>query len=111
MESALGVRVLARPEIGAGFALAGLRSVEAATDRVASERLEELLAAPDIGVVLMEEGLYDGLAEDVRRRLGRRALPMVVPFPEPAWAERPQGAEAYIVDLLRQVIGYRVRLK
>ncbi|HET9386762.1 MAG TPA: V-type ATP synthase subunit F [Gemmatimonadales bacterium] len=111
MGGALGVRVLARPEIAAGFALAGLRPVEAVTDADASERLDELLAAPDIGVVLMEERLYDGLAEDVRRRLGRRALPMVVPFPEPAWVERPPGAEAYIVELLRQVIGYRVRLK
>lgn len=111
MEGTLGVRVLARPEIAAGFALAGLHPVEAVTDTDAGERLEELLAAPDVGVVLMEEGLYDRLAEDVRRRLGRRAVPMVVPFPEPAWAERPQGAEAYIVELLRQVIGYRVRFK
>jgi vacuolar-type H+-ATPase subunit F/Vma7 len=111
MGGPLGVRVLARPEIAAGFALAGLRPVEAGSDADAGERLDELLVTPDVGVVLMEEGLYDGLAEDIRRRLGRRALPMVVPFPEPAWAERPQGAEAYIVELLRQVIGYRVRLK
>jgi len=111
MAPLLGVRVLARPEIAAGFALAGLRPVEASTDAEAGARLDELMDAPDIGVVLMEEKLYDGLAEDARRRLGRRALPMVVPFPEPSWAERPQGAEAYIVELLRQVIGYRVRLK
>ena len=111
MERALGVRVLARPEIGAGFALAGLRPVEAVTDADACQRLDELLGAPDVGMVLMEEGLYERLPVDVRRRLGRRTLPMVVPFPEPAWAERPQGAEAYIVELLRQVIGYRVRLK
>jgi len=111
MGTALGVRVLARPEIAAGFALAGLHPVEVATGVDACERLDELMAAPDVGVVLMEEKLYDGLAEDVRRRLSRRALPMVVPFPEPAWAEQPRGAEAYIVELLRQVIGYRVRLK
>lgn len=111
MERALGVRVLARPEIGAGFALAGLRPVEAVTDADALQRLDELLAAPDVGVVLIEEAQYDRLPVDVRRRLGRRALPMVVPFPEPAWAERPQAAEAFIVELLRQVIGYRVRIK
>ena len=111
MERPLAVRVLARPEIGAGFALAGLHHVEAVSDADTWQRLDELLDAPDVGVVLIEEGQYDRLPEDVRRRLGRRALPMVVPFPEPAWAERPQAAEAYIVELLRQVIGYRVRLK
>lgn len=105
------VRVLCRPEIGAGFALAGLEVVDAATAEQGRERLEDLLAQRDVGVVLMEEGLYDGLPEDVRRQLGRRPLPMVVPFPEPTWGERAETPEAYIVELLRQVIGYRVRLK
>ena len=106
-----GVRALSRPEIGAGFALAGLRPVEAASAEQARERLQELLATPEVGVVLMEQGFYERLPEELRRQLGRRPLPMVVPFPEPAWAGRVEQAEAYIVELLRQVIGYRVRLK
>ncbi len=106
-----GVRVLCRPEIGAGFALAGLEAVDAATAEQGRDRLQELLAQPDVGVVLMEEDLYDGLSEDMRRQLGRRPLPMVVPFPEPTWGERAETPDAYIVELLRQVIGYRVRLK
>lgn len=106
-----GVRVLCRPEVSAGFALAGLESVDAATASESRERLQELLAEPQVGVVLMEENLYDALPEDMRRRLGRRPLPMVVPFPEPTWGERAETPEAYIVELLRQVIGYRVRLK
>jgi len=36
---------------------------------------------------------------------------MVVPFPEPSWEAAGAAPEAYIVELLRQVIGYRVRLK
>ena len=106
-----GVRVLSRPGIGAGFALAGLRPVEAGSVEQVRERLQELMAAPDVGVVLMEQGFYDHLPEELRRQLGRRALPMVVPFPEPAWAGGVEQAETYIVELLRQVIGYRVRLK
>lgn len=106
-----GVRVLSRPEIGAGFALAGLRPVEAGTLEEAGERLRELRTTPDVGVVLIEEMFYALLPEDLRRQLGREPLPLVVPFPEPAWGARPVAAEAYIVDLLRQVIGYRVRLR
>jgi vacuolar-type H+-ATPase subunit F/Vma7 len=106
-----GVRVLCRPETGAGFALAGLQPVDAATAEQGRERLQELLAQPDVGVVLMEEGWYESLPDDLRRQLGRRPLPMVVPFPEPAWGEGAATPEGYIIELLRRVIGYRVRLK
>jgi vacuolar-type H+-ATPase subunit F/Vma7 len=106
-----GVRVLSRPEIGAGFGLAGLRPVEAATAREAGERLRDLQATPEVGVVLIEEEFYDRLPEELRRQIGRKPLPLVVPFPEPAWLGRPEAADAYIVELLRQVIGYRVRLR
>jgi hypothetical protein len=36
---------------------------------------------------------------------------MVLPVPGPEWGKRRSTAEAYIVELLRQVIGYRVRLR
>ena len=74
-------------------------------------RLRELGRQPDTGVLLVEERLHEALPVELRRRLARRPLPMVVPFPGPAWAERPEGAEAYVIELLRQVIGYRVRLR
>ena len=108
------MRVLCRPEVAAGFALAGLRAVPATTTAAAALRLRELMREPDTGVVLVEERLHDALPVEVRRRLARRPLPMVVPFPGPAWAERAEGAEgaeAYVIELLRQVIGYRVRLR
>ena len=106
-----GVRVVCRPEVAAGFALAGLKPTEVATPEEGAAAVRDLLAAPDAGVALVEEKLYDALPDELRRRVGRRPLPMLVPFPGPAWSERPEGAEAYIVELLRQVIGYRVRLK
>lgn len=106
-----GVRVLSRPEVAAGFALAGLHAIPASGPTEGRGRLQELLATPDVGVVLMEDGLYGGLPDDVRRQLGRCPLPMVVPFPGPVWARQTDAAEQYIVELLRQVIGYRVRLK
>lgn len=104
------VDVLCRPEVAAGFALAGLRPREASDSADGIARLRDLLGDPEAGVVLVEESFYDALPDDVRREVGRRPLPMVVPFPGPQWEARPE-AEAYIVELLRQVIGYRVRLK
>jgi vacuolar-type H+-ATPase subunit F/Vma7 len=109
MEYAL--RVVCRPEVAAGFALAGLRPIEAAAPEAGIAAVRELLSQPEVGVALVEDVFYDALPDDLRRQVGRRPLPLLVPFPGPAWAERPAAAEVYIVELLRQVIGYRVRLK
>jgi len=106
-----GVRVVCRSDVAGGFALAGLRTVEAATTVEAADQLRELRRRPEVGVILIEDSLYDRLPEELNREFSRRSLPMVVPFPGPIWQARPEGAEAYIVELLRQVVGYRVRLK
>lgn len=105
------IRVISRPDVAAGFLLAGAPVVEVPTTAAAADALRALLEQPSVGVVLLEEGFHDGLPDELRRRLAKRPLPMVVPFPGPVWEERPEAAESYIVELLRQVIGYRVRLR
>ena len=107
----LPVRLICRPETASGFRLAGLapRAVDAGPAGVATARAEAQRG--DTGVVLMDQALFDHLSPEDRRRLGRRPLPIVVPIPAPAWRSAAETAEAYVLDLLRQVIGYRVRLK
>ena len=105
------LRVLSGPELATGFSLAGISAVPANDAASATLRFRELLDDPTIGVVLLEERFHDLLPDDVRRQLSRRPLPMVVPFPGISWEAAPGAAESYIVELLRQVIGYRVRLR
>jgi vacuolar-type H+-ATPase subunit F/Vma7 len=105
------LRVVCRPEVAAGFALAGLKPIEVPTPEAGASAARDLLSQPDLGVVLIQDVCYDALPDELRRQVGRRPLPLLVPFPGPAWVERPGLAEAYIVELLRQVIGYRVRLR
>jgi vacuolar-type H+-ATPase subunit F/Vma7 len=94
-----GVRVICRPEVAGGFALAG------------TARLEALRSQDEVGVVLMEEGFHQRIPADLTRELARSPLPMVVPFAGPDWTGRTEDVGAYIVELLRQAIGYRVRLR
>jgi vacuolar-type H+-ATPase subunit F/Vma7 len=107
----LGVRILCRAEVAAGFGLTGLPVVPAATSAEAAEECRRWLTDPSVGVVLVEQEYHDQLPEEIRHQLSRRPLPMVVPFPGPAWQEKAEAADSYIVELLRQVIGYRVRLR
>lgn len=103
------MQVLSRPELAPGFAAAGL-PVHEVPDPTAPA-VAAVAADDQVGVILIDEAIYAALAPDARRRLEARALPMVVPFPAPTWRDRPDAAEEYIVELLRQAIGYRVKLR
>lgn len=103
-------RVVCGPALAPGFRLTGLPVREAVSSADAAGALESLARRPEVGVVLIEQRLYEGLEEEARAALERRALPVVVPFPGPSWA-RAEDAEAYVVGLLRRAIGYRVRLR
>jgi vacuolar-type H+-ATPase subunit F/Vma7 len=104
------VRVLCRPGIAAGFRLAGLRPDLAEDETEGVKRLGALLDDAGADVVLVQEDFYSALPESQRRTLARRPLPMVVPFPVPSPALAAQAPDTFIAELLRQAIGYRVRL-
>jgi vacuolar-type H+-ATPase subunit F/Vma7 len=103
------VRVVARPERAGGFALAGVEVTLAPDADAAAEAIARAATDPELAVVLVEQALYDAIPRETRTRWDRLG-PVVVPVPSPAW-ERPATAEEYILDILRQAIGYRVRLR
>ena len=105
------VQVIGRPHTASGFALAGFQAIEASTRAEGAARTLEAAADPTIGVILVEETIYSALPETARQALDRCPLPMVIPFPAAAWAPGREAAEAYLVEILRQAIGYRVRLR
>jgi vacuolar-type H+-ATPase subunit F/Vma7 len=104
------IRVISSPATGAGFQLAGIGPIEAETAAAGARSIEQTLGKPELGVLLVEEPIYAALNESERRAISRRPLPMVVPFPGPAWTVVSEKPEDFIAELLRQAIGYRVRL-
>jgi vacuolar-type H+-ATPase subunit F/Vma7 len=104
------VCVLCRPATAAGFRLAGLRPHLAEDPAEGAARLAALLEDPSVGVVLVQEDFYSALPEAQRRTLSRLPLPMVVPFPAPSAGLAARAPDAFIAELLRQAIGYRVRI-
>jgi vacuolar-type H+-ATPase subunit F/Vma7 len=102
--------VIASPGLSAGFALAGVPVFEATDGVDAARQIDRLVDEVDAGVILMDEPLYRDLPEEVRRDLGRSALPVVIPVPGPDWTTESTAHE-YIVEILRRAIGYRVKLQ
>lgn len=90
-----------------GFALSGVLQRTAAPEELLP-MLRELAADPLTGVVIVDERLLAGPAGDDIESLERRWPGLVVVLPAPEKAALAE--EDYIARLIRQAIGYQVRL-
>ncbi len=102
------VAVITDNETATGFRLAGMEVREAGTPQEALGMIRAYAAA-GYGLLIVNEDLLQG-TDDARARLLRgRDLPVVVPLP-PARAHLESG-EAYIARLVKEHIGFAVKLK
>jgi len=104
------VTVVGDATVTLGFRLAGIRPHVVDSRESATRLLGELARDPSWGVILVQEDLMPDPAEDPSRGW-RTALPILVPFPAPTRERQPGEAEAYVAELLRRAVGYRVRLR
>jgi vacuolar-type H+-ATPase subunit F/Vma7 len=104
------VAALAAPAVAAGLALSGVPT-EAVEGERAAARFRELAADDSLGILLVDETIFDALPEELRASAARRPLPLVVPVPAPRLEPDRARAEEAVVELLRQAVGYRVRLR
>lgn len=107
------VNAICRPEVARGLALTGLRPRIASDGEAAARVLHVLAELPAAGgVVLVERRLYDALPRALRLRLQREGLPVLLPFPSPErGAIGARAPDEEVLEILRQAVGYRVRLR
>jgi len=103
----LNVQVICRPELATGFALAGLVPIEVNHADEVAGHVRGAYKRSEIGVILVQ----DDLLPDDRAAIRTTDLPMVVPFPGPRSLEAMESPAAYVAEILRRAIGYRVRLE
>lgn len=108
MTSRLGV--ITEDHVAHGFRLAGVAPNVVGSPEAAAALLDEMVSEGDWGVVLVQEDLLPEGATATWQRTPT-GLPIVIPFPAPSRERLPGEAEAYVTELLRQAIGYRVRLR
>jgi V/A-type H+-transporting ATPase subunit F len=102
------IAVITDSETATGFRLAGVEVREAATPEDALGLIREYAGA-GYGLLIVNEDLLRG-TDDARARILRdRDLPVLVPLP-PARAKLESG-EAYIARLVKEHIGFAVKLK
>ena len=100
--------VITDPETATGFRLAGVEVREAEDATAALEHLRALVPL-DYGLIAVNEDLLKGTDHDVARLLRDRDLPILIPFPAPR--AKLESGEDYIARLVKEHIGFYVKLR
>jgi len=100
--------VITDAETATGFRLAGVEVREAADAKAALEHLRALVSV-DYGLLAVNEALLQGTEDEVARLMRDRELPIIIPFPAPK--AQLESGEDYIARLVKEHIGFFVKLR
>lgn len=102
--------VITSPEAALGFRLAGFLAYEATSTEEAKERLEELVQQGGIALVAVDQALLPEPEKAVERLMRGRDLPVLLPISGLEDAFQNPDVEAYMRALVRQTIGFDIKL-
>lgn len=105
------VVVLADGETATGYRLAGAEVVQANASNAVSE-LERLIQSERYGLIAVDTGLIPDPAAATTRIMRGRDLPILLPIPSlrDAFAADSVDAKAYMGKLVRDTIGFDIKL-
>jgi V/A-type H+-transporting ATPase subunit F len=102
------IAIITPPDVTFGFRLTGAEHSVASNNDVL-QQLQRILSEPDIGLVILDERLTQKIPLEELRKFEKKwhGILLVLPSPE----RREIEIEDYAMSLIRQAIGYHVRLK
>ncbi|MFC4455507.1 V-type ATP synthase subunit F [Deinococcus sonorensis] len=105
------VVVLTDSESATGFRLAGSEVVDT-TPEQAVQTLERLVTEGDYGLIAVDQSLIPDPARAVERAMRGRDLPILLPIPslQDAFSADQVDAKAYMGKLVRDTIGFDIKL-
>jgi len=102
--------VITDPATATGFRLAGAETYEAESREQLQAILVDLIKTDNYGLIAVNGRLGEDLGDEATRLLRGRALPVVLPFPVPERG-RVESGEEYLSRLVKQAIGFYVKLR
>ncbi|ACO44898.1 V-type ATP synthase subunit F [Deinococcus deserti] len=105
------VAVLSDTETATGYRLAGAQVIEAGREN-AVQVLEQAILSGDFGLIAVDTGLIPDPASATARVMRGRDLPILLPIPslKDAFATDTVDAKAYMGKLVRDTIGFDIKL-
>lgn len=102
------VAIVTDHETATGFRLAGVEVRESDSPSAALEHLKSLISL-DYGLVAINEDLLKAVETQLPRLMRDREMPIIVPFPAPK--AQLESGEDYIARLVKEHIGFYVKLR
>jgi V/A-type H+-transporting ATPase subunit F len=99
------VSVIGHPEAVLGFSLAGVAGRMATNADEANQALDEVLATPDVGIILVTEDVAVMIANRMSDLKMKSTVPLVVEIPAPG--EPPAGKQA-LSEIVKRAIGIKI---
>lgn len=102
---------LSPPDESLGFRLAGYPCVVAEAGPGAQQAVESLMRDPAVGLIAIDERIFQSLPERLQKKAEGSNRPAVVPIPSLFGWERVSGGEDYIIRMIRRAVGYQLRIR
>jgi V/A-type H+-transporting ATPase subunit F len=99
------ISVVGNPEAVLGFSLAGMSGRMATNADEANQALDEVLATPDVGIVLVTEDVAAMIAARMDALKMKSTVPLVVEIPAPG--EPPPGKPT-LSEIVKRAIGIKI---
>ncbi len=99
------ISVVGNPEAVLGFSLAGVGGRMATNADEANQALDEVLATPDVGIILVTEDVAALIAARMDALKMKSTVPLVVEIPAPGGP--PPGKPA-LSEIVKRAIGIKI---
>lgn len=99
------VAVIGHPEAVLGFSLAGVAGRPATNAEEADQAINETLATPDVGIILVTEDVAAMIETRMNELKMKSTVPLVVEIPGPAGP--PAGKQA-LSEIVKRAIGIKI---
>jgi V/A-type H+-transporting ATPase subunit F len=99
------IQVIGNPEAVLGFSLAGVQGQAATTAEELNQALDNVLAAKDVGIVLVTEDVARLIVDRMDYLKLRSTVPLVVEIPGPGGVGADQPS---LGDIVLRAIGIRI---
>ncbi|OGV97027.1 MAG: hypothetical protein A2Z59_05975 [Nitrospinae bacterium RIFCSPLOWO2_02_39_17] len=103
--------VITYPDMAVGYRFAGVEVIEVAREDNFAEVMNKVMEREDLGVIAIEDTILNSLSEPFIKRIGKMAMPVIVPISTPVKWKSEKVVESYIARLIRRAIGYQIKIK
>ena len=103
--------VITRPDLAAGFRLAGVETVSAVSCQDAHRHLLTLLDDEEAGIVAIDQAYLDTVDSVTRKRIESAYRPVVIGIPMGQAGGAAAARRLQLADLIRRAIGVRISFR